>query len=92
MNDIFSNTGKTGEPQFALRGVHYVGDTEAHSVTCYGFLALEPCVISSLTVDPQGPRVTGSALAGMPIPAGVFLPIHFTSITLSSGQGLCLRK
>lgn len=91
MSEIFSNTGKTGEAQYALRGAEYISDTATHTVTCYGFLALADTVIESITIDPAVP-VTGNALTNIPVPGGVFLPYHFTAIKLASGVGAALKK
>lgn len=76
--------------KWANGGLEYVNDTAAHAVEFVGIHVVAAAVISAIS----GSNVTGNtiAAASQTLPAGMFLPIAGTSITLSSGKVLLVKK
>ena len=55
----------------------------------YGYLALTDTVIASITF--QADYHGDEALATLTIPAGMYRPMRFHTLTLTSGSGTCER-
>jgi hypothetical protein len=77
---------------YASKGYEVADDTNAHEVSFFGITVLEAAVISAISAPTgQGPENTSyngdeAGIAGPTLPAGVFLPIRGSSITLASGK------
>ncbi len=71
--------------QFNLNGGKLIRDTAAHSIDGYGFLVIEDAVISAITLG-AGEQQTTNAYTSATFSAGTFVPVKFTSITLTSGS------
>lgn len=66
-----------------------VDDTNAvASGDYYGIQVLSEAVIDSLT---EAADYTLTNIEGQTLPAGVYLPMRFTTLTLTSGVVVCLR-
>ncbi len=76
--------------KWANAGLEYVNDTSAHAVEFVGIHVVSNAVINTIV----GSNVTGNtiAAASQTLPTGMFLPISGTSITLTSGKVLLVKK
>jgi len=71
-------------------GFVVVADTAAvTSGDYYGYLALTDTVIAAITF--QAGYHGDAALVGKTIPAGMYRPMQFHTLTLTSGSGTCER-
>jgi hypothetical protein len=64
----------------AIDGGRYIADTDAHVESFRSILAVTAAVAALAADD-----IIGSSLAAVPIPAGVEIRGHFTSVKLASG-------
>lgn len=69
---------------FNTKGGKLIADTNAHSANCYGFLVISEASISAITLDSSESEST-NAYTSTTFPSGLFVPVHFSSITLTSG-------
>ena len=64
-----------------------VTDTSAHTGSYRGILALTNCAVSAMTVRHSDDFLDSGRYTDLTnIPAGTFLPVRFTSITLTNGE------
>lgn len=71
-------------------GMTVIDDTSATTGKFGGILVVDDAVISAIT-DAKG--VTNSAgLVGITLPAGLYIPIPFDSITLTSGVVIAYNR
>ena len=76
---------------FNTKGGKLIADTTAYSASCYGFLAVTDTQISAITLDSSETQST-NAYTTTTFPAGIFMPVQFTSITLTSGAIKALHQ
>lgn len=67
-------------------GTELVADTVAHTGKFIGFVAITACTIAAF----KG-HINGNTIVGVVVPAGMYFPTPFESITLTSGQALCIK-
>jgi hypothetical protein len=72
----------------AYVGTAYITGTSAYQGPFGAFTALTESVINTAT---DWSDLSGTAVSGMPVPAGVTIFGNIRSITLSSGSGLAYR-
>jgi len=82
-NHFYGTPGPTiSKPVFVTNqqgGGLYIDDTAAHAFSGSGILALADAVVATISTS-------GGTITTMPIPAGTFVPLRFSSITLTSGK------
>ena len=76
-----------GDLQAGGTGAVVVANTVARTGTFYGFLAVTATTISAI-VTKTNYNATNADWAGLVIPAGTFVYVPFTSITLTSGTAI----
>ncbi len=74
---------------FARKGWELIDDAAVHDLDGYGLQVLQDTIISSITLNTAAYSGT---LTGITLIAGLFIPVEFTSITLTSGIVLALRN
>ena len=69
----------------ALAGTDFVSSANTYTGDYSGFLVIRTAQISAITLTDENSGAT--ALIGSPddIPAGLYIPVRFTSLTLVSG-------
>ena len=77
----------------ARNGWVEIDDTSAYSnLNCFGFLVMSEAVISAITLSPDYlAKCIGSLANFTKIPEGLYVPVEFTAITLTSGEILALN-
>ena len=83
--------GVSGNKFFNEKGGKLIDDTNTFEADCYGFIVVENAVLSAITLAP-GEEQSPNAYTSVTFPAGLQLPVSFTSITLVSGALKALRK
>ena len=69
-------------------GTELVTDTAAHTGKFIGFVAITACTIAAFKGHIT---INSGTIVGLVVPAGMYFPTPFESITLTSGQALCIK-
>jgi hypothetical protein len=68
-------------------GAELITDTAVHNNSDFiGFLVIEAAVINTF----KG-QISGNSISTVSFPAGVYVPLNFESISLTSGKILCIK-
>jgi len=70
--------------QFGLNGGVFVNDANVHNGQFNGIQVIADAILATVTADLASP-LTGT-ITGITLPAGMWIPIQCTTVTLTSGK------